>query len=173
MFSFRAKRAQFQIVLSSLLSIAAAILALPAQAMQPIVNGGFESGTFAGWHVETHQAAGTSPQSGAVVTGSATAPYSGTAIPLPSQGSFHAVIDAPASSSTVVTQIIGLPKASQVTLSCQIGFKSNIGLWYTPSLDYSNQSVPNQQVRVDILKPAADASSIAAADILATRLSMD
>jgi len=165
-----ATRARFNLVRCSIIGLIATTFALPAQATQPVVNGGFESGTFAGWHVETHQAAGASPQSGAVVTSSRYGPYSGTDIGAPYNGTFGIVIDAPSHSSTEITQIVGLPKASQVSLSLWVNLRTPVSVSSYPSLDYTDPNSYNDQFRVDVLKAGASATSMASTDLLSAPL---
>jgi hypothetical protein len=148
-----------------------------------VINGGFdstdlsaESGNLVGW--QTNQLPG-SHGSWAAQTGTVS-PYGEAQVPLPSQGQYTAMLDAPdigndlANSETfgaypatqpsdyngthVLYQDIQIPDgATQVTLSFALFLRSQAAFTDTavvPTLDYTI-SQPNQQVRVDIVNPLA------------------
>ena len=128
-----------------------------------VTNGGFETGNFTGWTV-VNQAGGNG--NWFVYTGT-TAPVSGFTIAAPPEGMRAATSAQAARGSHVLYQDVALEPGFTHTLSFVLYYANRAAVFATPpTLDYT--VVPNQQYRVDILKPSAPVTSVAAGDILAT-----
>lgn len=128
-----------------------------------LTNGGFETGTLAGW-TEVDQAGGT----GSWVTYSGTtAPLSGQVIAAPPEGMFAATSDQTGPGSHILYQDLALAAGPQPRLDFFVYYTNAAGAFSTPAtLDYTVS--PNQQYRIDLIKPTAAVNSVAPADILAT-----
>ena len=128
-----------------------ALLALPGTAgAATVTNGNFETGTLSGWQTQN--------------TGPDWFAYSGTASPTnalsiaaPPQGSFAAVTDQSSQGTRILYQDVALEPGQTHTLSLYVYYKSNSPIAHpaTDSLDYF--VVPNQQYRIDVMKPSAPA----------------
>ena len=137
-----------------------ALLAVPSTAgAATVTNGGFETGSLSGWQTQN--------------TGSGWFAYSGTASPTnalpiaaPPQGSFAAVTDQVGQGTRILYQDVALEPGQTHALSLYVYYKSNSPIAHpaTDSLDYF--VVPNQQYRIDVMKPSAPLTSINPADIL-------
>ena len=144
----------------ALVAVSMAVLAAPTEAHAAIVtNGDFETGSLSGWQTQN--------------TGSGWFAYSGTASPTnarpiaaPPQGSFAAVTDQSSQGTRILYQDVALEPGQTHTLSLYVYYKSNSAIAHpaTDSLDYF--VVPNQQYRIDVMKPSAPLTSINPADIL-------
>jgi hypothetical protein len=128
------------------------------QAIELIVNGGFESGSPlpSGWTtVEAGQ--GRWFQLG----GPGTGPLSGMPFPAPAQGSLQMMTDMTGGGRHILYQDVTIPPLATASL--------NLVLWYTnyanfvsqPHLDYTT-FIPNQQFRIDIMNPAAAIDDVGA-----------
>jgi hypothetical protein len=96
-----------------------------AQGAQILVNGGFETGTFAGWSVLN--AAGSFSGSNFFVLNSTTLPQSGLTTVGPASGSFYAVSDQSGSGAHALIQPFTIAgPASSVILSFSM-FVNNYG----------------------------------------------
>jgi hypothetical protein len=138
-----------------------------AAAIELIINGGFETGTFAGWSV-SDQAGGSGSW---FVTGAATTPLSGFPTVGPASGSFYAVTDQTGPGAHVLEQSFTVPiGATSVVVSFDMFTNNQNGTAFVdPSgLDFTSggTSAPNQHDRVDILTFTAGAFSTAPADIV-------
>ncbi len=128
-----------------------------------IVNGGFETGNFAGWTV-VNQAGGSGNW---FVYSGTTSPLSAFTIPAPPQGTYAAASDQFGPGSHVLYQDVALEPGMTHSLSFMLYYDNRNGAFHTPaSLSYT--VVPNQQYRVDIVRPTASPFSVAAADVLAS-----
>jgi hypothetical protein len=153
-------------LLLAILGLAAvAMLAVPgASSAAIVVNGGFETGDFTGWTVFDQP----SGFSGAwfVYTGTSS-PLNKFLIAAPPQGTYAAVTDQGDQGSSVLYQDIALEAGFKHTLSFDIYYDNHAGAFATPpSLDFID--FPNQQYRVDVMKPSAPVTSVASGDVLAT-----
>jgi hypothetical protein len=141
----------------------AAIPALPSvSTAATIVNGGFETGTLAGWTVVD-----LSGGSGDwfVYTGTSS-PLNGFAIAAPPEGTYAATTDQIAPGAYVLYQDVALEANFSHTLSFYAYYENQAQTFVTPtSLEFR---VRNQQYRVDILKPTTPVTSLAPGDVLAT-----
>jgi hypothetical protein len=132
-----------------------------AQAGASVANGAFESGDFTNWTVHD-QPRGSG--SWFVYSGTA-APQTGLRIPAPPEGTFAAVSDQFGPGSHVLYQDIPLGANFAHTLSFVVYYKNLAGTFVTP--DTLNFHVfPNQQYRVDVLRPTAAPNSVAPQDVL-------
>jgi hypothetical protein len=128
-----------------------------------VVNGGFETGNFAGWTV-VNQPGGSGDWF--VYTGT-TSPLSGFTIAPPPEGTFAAVTDQGGPGSHVLYQDVALEAGFAHTLSFELYYENRAGVFASPAtLDFSGGA--NQQYRVDVLRPSAPATSVAPGDVLAT-----
>ena len=130
--------------------------AAPVGATELLVNGNFETGTFAGWTV-TNQSGGSG--NFFINAPGATTPDSADPTAAnPTGGSFYAVSDQPGPGAHTLIQSFTVLPGSAVTLSFQMFVNdwSGAGPIVNPAgLNYS--ASPNQQARVDILTGSADA----------------
>jgi len=130
-----------------------------ASAQQLLTNGNFETGTFAGWTV-VNQAGGT----GNYFIGTPGTPTPGPGAHAtasnPSGGSFYAVSNMSGAGSHVLYQSFVVPASARIlTLTFQMFVNIQAGATATPaSLSYL--TIPNQQVRVDILNSIASPFSV-------------
>jgi hypothetical protein len=135
-----------------------------------VINGGFETGTFSGWTV-VNQAGGNG--SWYVYSNASSLPpglcSSFFAPPAPPpEGTYAATTDMSAPGSHVLYQDVALEPNAKHTLSFILYYQSRAAFVSPspPSLDYT--VLPNQQYRVDVMKPSADPFSVAASDVLET-----
>ena len=130
-----------------------ALLCVPlasAAAGEVVVNGGFETGDFTGWNrtydSNTHW----------YVFSGTTSPASHHTIPAPFPGSYQAVADqgtGPNTGAAILYQDVTLPDAYHVWLKVRYYFANYHTAYINPG-DFSTAH-PNQQVRIDIMDPAA------------------
>jgi hypothetical protein len=124
-------------------------------------NGGFETGDFTGWTVVNQ--AGSSGN-WYVYTGT-TSPASGATIAAPPEGTHAATSDQTNPGSHQLYQDVTLEPGAKQTLTFTLYYKNNAGSFASPStLDYN--TFPNQQYRVDVMKPSAPVNSVAPGDVL-------
>jgi len=140
-----------------LLVLATTAGSLSASATQLLTNGGFETGTFAGWS-EMTQAGGSG--SFFVDGAAALGPLSGNSTAGPAAGSFYAVSDQVGPSTNALTQTFVVPgAASSVILSFDMFVNDSAGgpIIDPSGLDYTSGGTfnPNQHARVDILSAIA------------------
>jgi hypothetical protein len=131
---------------------------------QLITNGGFETGTFAGWTV-TDLAGGSGTW---FATGGGITPLSGSPTVGPAAGSFYAVTDQTGPGTHVLEQSFTVPiGATSVVLSFDM-FRndlSGVGPIVNPAgLDHTAGA--NQHARVDIMTAVAGAFSTSVADVV-------
>ncbi len=132
-------------------------------------NGSFETGTFAGWGVSNP--CGSTIGNWFVYSGT-TSPVSNFTIPAPPAGAFAAVTDQVGPGTHILFQDIALEAGSSHTLTMTLYFNNRHTANITPAdfnLDCSNSAGnPNQQFRVDIIRPGALLTTVSPADILQT-----
>lgn len=139
-----------------LAAVAVFWFAAPVGATELLVNGNFETGTFAGWTV-TNQSGGSGDFF--INAPGATTPDSGEHTATnPTGGSFYAVSDQTGPGAHTLIQSFTVLPGSAVTLNFQMFVNdwSGAGPIVNPAgLDYS--ATPNQYARVDILTGSAGA----------------
>jgi len=139
---------------------AALVLLLPGSALGASVAGGnFETGTLSGWSVVNSGSGNWFAYSGT------TSPQSGFPVAAPPQGSFAATTDQGGPGSHILYQDIALKAGLKHTLTFTLYYANRAGAFSTPA-SLSESVSPNQQYRVDIVKPSAPVASVAATDVL-------
>jgi len=151
----------------------AAILSSSASAAT-VVNGDFEAGTLAGWT----KAPGGDPESGWFAYSGTNAPISKEemsetprVVPAPPQGTYGAISDENGPGTHILYQDIALAPASSHVLSMIVYYKSEAPISSPDSLEPGGMVIeppPNQQYRIDVMKPSAPLDSVNPADILTT-----
>lgn len=151
----------------ALVLAAAMVLALVAASgaafAAAVPNGGFEAGDLSGWKKANQQGG----------SGNWFA-YSGTTSPLgpapitaPPDGSFAATSDQSMPGSHVLYRDVKLKPRMRHTLSFYLYYENTASFFATPNtLNFNTQ--PNQQYRVDVLRPSAGLFSVKRDDVLAT-----
>lgn len=136
----------------------------PAQAAELLANGSFEqnsgpgSPVFTGWQSVSQAGSkgGFAAQQG---TKGAITPV---AVPAPPDGAFALMSDQPGPGSHVLYQDVAIPAGSPATLSARIYVQNAAKVAAAPAtLDYT-VAAPNQQVRIDVMNPAAAPDSLGA-----------
>jgi hypothetical protein len=150
-----------------------ALLAPVGAGAATVVNGNFESG-LSGWTV---QKAGPSTNGWFAYSGTSS-PVSGHLIPAPPQGSNAAITDQDEPSSDILYQDVTLEPywTHQLTMTLfytsynkiQIPNPDTLSWTGEPSEHELEPGQPNQQYRVDVMKPTAPVNSVNPSDILAT-----
>ncbi|MGN6203108.1 MAG: hypothetical protein ACTHNY_11980 [Solirubrobacterales bacterium] len=163
---------RIQISFAALAAAAVLLLAAASAPAATVVNGDFESGTLNGWQV----VADPSPESGNWYA------YSGTdnpfgefgpgSVPPPPAGNYAAITSQGGPGTRILYQDVGLEAGWTHRLSLIVYYRSEAPL-VNPSPDSLEAEGelaknPNQQYRVDIIKPSAPIDSISSSDILAT-----
>jgi hypothetical protein len=142
-------------------SAAALMLLLPGSALAAsVANGNFETGNLSGWTVVNSGNGNWFAYSGT------SAPLSGLLIAAPPQGTFAATSDQTGPGSHILYQDIALEPAFNHTLTFTLYYRNWAGAFFTPNSLSESVPVPNEQFRVDIIKPSAPVDSVAAGDIL-------
>ncbi len=135
----------------------------PISPLVSLLNGDFETGSFTGWTV-----ANQAGSSGTWYVYSGTvSPYSGYQVAAPPQGQYAAISDQTGPGRHTLYRDITLPAGQTHTLSMRIYYYNRASAFSTPS-SLSYEVNPNQQLRVDIMKPTAALDSLAASDVLGT-----
>lgn len=147
----------------SLLAVGA--MALPAgAAANLVVNGDFETGNLTGWHVK-NEPGGTGNWFAYTGTEDPEEPLA--SIPPPPQGNFAAIASQNNPGSHILYQDVALG-AGPHELSLIAYYES-----FTPIISPESLSPfeePNQQYRIDVLKPGAPLTTVDPANIIATLL---
>jgi hypothetical protein len=114
-----------------------------------LTNGGFETGTFAGWTVVN--AAGSFPGSNFFVIGATVTPQSGSPTVGPASGNFYAVSDQLGPGTHALLQSFTVPAGvSSVVLAFSL-FVNNFDVTVINPIGLDSTDGPNQHARVDIL----------------------
>lgn len=137
------------------------VLLLPTRAAELLVNGGFESG-LSGW-TKSDQVGSDGTfflQSGN------TTPVIGSIVPVPPEGSFAAMSDAPGPGSHVLYQDFVVAMGSAYTLGFSLFIGNRADAFFAPDMLGFETPTLNQQARVDIISTSADPFSVEAGDVL-------
>ena len=147
-------------------SVAAALLCLvPASAgAATVVNGDFEQGSLNGWTTDT---TGAPAMNNWFAYTGASSPITGTPITAPPQGSFAAVTEQSGPGRQTMYQDVALEAESRHTLSLFVYYQTVAAIASPESLDPTNPP-PNQQYRIDVVRPEASLTSLSPDDILLT-----
>jgi hypothetical protein len=138
---------------------AAALLAAPGIASAGLVNNGdFETGTLSGW-----QTSNTTLGEWLVYTGTNVEVFT---VPAPPQGTHAAVTVQQEESRQILYQDVTLPPGGSVNQLSLFAYYVSQDSIFSP--DTLSIDVPNQQYRIDVMKPGAPIDSVAPGDILAT-----
>ncbi len=154
-------RRLFGLVSTVFLLAALAISVGTAGAAPPsIVNGGFETGTLEGWTTSTLNG-----------TAGWAAYEAGGGRPAPPSGKYAAGVEIESGSpdTAFLSQEVSLPAGTTDQLTLDLYYRSAAPI-AVPSPDtlFTSPSSPNQQVRVDVIKPNAPIESLSPNDILTT-----
>jgi len=149
-----------------------ALLAPGGAAAATVVNGGFESGSLNGWQVHRTMEAGD------------WFAYTGTSEPIaknrnsplpqaPPEGAYAAIADEANPDTLILYQDVALPAGKREKLSLLAYFNSlqPIAVPATGTLSVDAETLlaePNQQYRIDVMRPEAPLESVDPADILST-----
>jgi hypothetical protein len=145
-----------------LLAVAATalgILAVPGSAGAAIVNNGdFETGTLSGWQTD-------------IQGPSAWVAYSGTTVgmftvPDPPQGNFAAITTQNNPSRQILYQDVTVPPGGSASRLSLLAYYTAAAPILSP--DTLSIGVPNEQYRIDVMRPSAPVDSVAPSDVLAT-----
>jgi hypothetical protein len=144
-----------------------ALLGPGAAMAATVVNGDFETGNLNGWTMVDEGA----PGGWYAYSGTHIAPFGPcceTEVPAPPQGSYAAIAAQEEEGMRILYQDIALEPGTNLTLSMLVYYRSQAAL-VTPdpeTLDYTGG--PNEQYRIDVMKPSAPLASVEPEDILAT-----
>lgn len=148
----------------------AALLAMSFLALAPradaatVVNGDFETGNLSGWSVQDFGDGSWFAYSGTTNPIEPEAPP----VPLPPQGSFAAITAQDGPGTHVLYQDVALEAGAARTLSLIAYYRSEPPIFGGESLSY--ETSPNQQYRIDVIRPTAPLLTLAPEDILVTLL---
>jgi hypothetical protein len=125
-----------------------------------VVNGDFETGDFSGWTSDAQNDNGIwLIYSGGIL------PISNFVTPPPPGGAYAAAADQSEASSMILYQDIALPADACWQLQYTYYYNNHNNIFVTP--DTLSIDEPNQQARIDILRPdIADPYSVARGDVL-------
>jgi hypothetical protein len=129
---------------------ALAAIAMPASAQQLITNGGFETGDYAGWTVETWPNSSGATQ----VTGALVGPISGLPQNGPFAGSFYSLSDQNGPGAYAISQVFNIAVAPT---SATLSFAMYLNNWAEETIigrDFNPFNGPNQYASVDIFAGA-------------------
>ncbi|MGE5282901.1 MAG: hypothetical protein ACM3N0_11410 [Chloroflexota bacterium] len=148
------------------------LLAAPAPAAT-VVNGDFESGSLFGW-TQVNSGEGAWYAYSGTIAPSEIFEVEPREVPPPPQGKFAAISDQGGPGTHILYQDVAIPLYASSSLSMLVYYKSEAPL-VTPSpntlsaaMESEEELIPNQQYRVDVIKPTAPIETLNPADILAT-----
>jgi hypothetical protein len=169
----RARVAGERLVLFAVALFGCAALVAPGGAVAAtVVNGDFESGSLAGWHV--YRIMETGNWFAYQGTSEPIAQQRGEALPqAPPQGAFAAITDELSPEMLILYQDVALPPGKSEKLSLLAYFNSSkpIAVPLSGALSVDEAALggsANQQYRIDVMKPEAPLESVDPGDILRT-----
>jgi hypothetical protein len=128
-----------------------------------IVNGDFETGSYAGWNSNVQS--GSSGGLNVVANGAGNSPISGFAYQANAAGgNFFSITDQTGPGSYSLTQSFTLASAGTVHISFDMFANDQAGVIFANGRDFNTS--PNQNAEVDILTGSADAFTNASSDIV-------
>ena len=167
---------------AAIAAAAGALLALPTGAgAATVVSGDFETGNLSGW--TTRNEIADFPAPGGWFAHSGTEAPISTEIeevgeeefeefprsaPAPPQGTFGAISDEDGPGTHILYQDVFLEPGNSHTLSMLVYYRSEEPIAAPETLSAGTPGVPNQQYRIDVMRPSAPVDSVSPADILAT-----
>jgi hypothetical protein len=146
------------VAVASAVVVAAACWVATADAA-PLTNGGFEAGTVAGWTTVT----GGGNTGFATYTGTPT--IHGHTLAAPPEGTNGVVSSQTNRGQAILYQDVTLPASGTITISAYVYYQSSGAIATLGDLSFAGSA--NQQLRIDVINPAAPVDSLAAGDILA------
>jgi hypothetical protein len=126
-----------------------------------VANGDFESGDFSGWQ---RQDFGTPANNHWYVYQGTSAPLTGAPIPAPPEGAFAAITGTSNVGTHILYQDVSLEPGMAHRLNFVVYYNSEAPIASPESLDEA--VVPNQQYRIDVMRPGAEFESVTSSDIL-------
>lgn len=140
--------------------LACAMLALlwagSASAQQLLINGNFETGDLSGWTL-VDSGSGTIQ----AYTGT-TSPISGFAVLAPPDGTYAAISDQTGPGSHILYQDVSVPADASAVVFSAVIYYENRATDFFDNGTLSEIGDPNQQMRVDIMDPAAPVDDVGA-----------
>ncbi len=167
--------------LATLIAVLIAVLAPSGAEAAKVVNGGFESGTLNGWQVGYETGAGDwFAYSGTAAPIGSKRPTPADPVQAPPRGSFAATTDEANPDSLILYQDIALEagRSQQLSLFAYYNSYRPIAVPVPDTLSVSDEVLalgggkfkPNQQFRIDVMRPEAPLDSLEPTDILRTML---
>jgi hypothetical protein len=152
----------------ALVVAALALLVAPGVAAGAVVtNGDFETGNLSGW-TSTNESSSSTMNKWYAYTGTE-APVSGNPVHAPPQGKYAALTDQNGGGLHILSQDLTLPPGGTLYQLSMIAYYNSQAPIASPA-SLSADVDPNQQYRIDVMKPGTAIDSVAPADILATVL---
>lgn len=150
-------------------AVAAALIAAAGATAATVANGDFETGSLSGWQVFNIPAEPENSGNWYAYSGTTPPPPSELSISAPPSGVYGAVTSQGGEGTHILYQDIALEPYFSHQLSLFVYYHSGAPL-ATPSPNTLNAGIlgPNQQYRVDVIKPTAALTSLEPSDILAT-----
>ncbi len=173
-------RSRLQIGRAALLLVALAALLAPGGAeAAKVVNGNFESGTLAGWHVQRATGAGDwFAHAGTKAPIGQRRPNPADPVQPAPEGDFAAIADQANPDSLILYQDVALEagRGHQLSLLAYYDSYSPIAVPNPDTLSVAEEALrlpngklrPNQQFRIDVIRPEAPLESLDPADLLRT-----
>jgi hypothetical protein len=142
--------------------VSALLLFVGPTSAATVANGGFEGAPdFTGWTVFNQ-----APGGNWFVYSGTTSPVSANIVPAPPEGTKAAITDTSSPGSHVLYQDVALEPGVKHRLDFTVYYNNRASAFSAPAtLDYTVS--PNQQYRIDIMKPSAPVQSVVATDVLA------
>jgi hypothetical protein len=142
----------------------AAFFAATATAAAPVIqNGGFETGDFTGWKLHDTSNGAWQVYSGNPAAHAAIGPKGSTAFPAPPRGTYAAYTSEGGPSTLILTQKFTVPKNAKIKFWTY--YISGAQFVAPDDLNAVDDAYPNQQYRVDLMKPSAPLRSLDSSDI--------